>query len=124
MPLANVRYNLRDWYFGDMRANKLEVLSLLPLTDQLEMANSIPNVMAKLSAADFYPPLFTAAFGDSQITPERIAQALAQFLRSLVSYRAPLDASLPGRPHAILPGGHAQCAGERRPAPVPDEVLR
>ena len=38
-----------------------------------------------------YPALFTRAFGDSQITQERIGKALAQFVRSIVSYRSRYD---------------------------------
>jgi cytochrome c peroxidase len=93
MPLTNVRYNLRDGFFWDMRAKTLEELSLMPLTDQLELANTIPAAMEKLSATDFYPPLFEAAFGSPGITPERVAGALAQFMRSLISYRTRLDAA-------------------------------
>lgn len=39
----------------------------------------------KLAATSYYPALFTAAFGSSAITGDRIAAALAQFTRSMVS---------------------------------------
>lgn len=35
--------------------------------------------------------LFTEAFGDPAITTERIAKALAQFVRSIVSFNAKYD---------------------------------
>ena len=48
-------------------------------------------VVEKLRATPFYGPLFTAAFGTDEITAERIATAMSQFLRSIVSYRARFD---------------------------------
>jgi cytochrome c peroxidase len=92
MGLTEVRYSIFNRFFGDMRVSSLETLALMPIQDQLELGNSIPRVVAKLSATDFYPPLFTAAFGSPEITSERIAKALAQFLRSLISYNAKVDA--------------------------------
>ena len=92
MGLTEVRYSIFDRFFGDMRVSSLETLALMPIQDQFELGSSIPRVIEKLSATDFYPPLFTAAFGSPEITSERIAKALAQFLRSLISYNAKVDA--------------------------------
>ena len=47
--------------------------------------------MEELSATDFYPPLFTAAFGTPEVTSERMSRALAQFMRSLISHRSRFD---------------------------------
>ncbi|MCP4502595.1 MAG: hypothetical protein GY822_21825 [Deltaproteobacteria bacterium] len=41
--------------------------------------------------ADYYTPLFTDAFGDANVTSERISLALAQFVRSIVSFSSPWD---------------------------------
>jgi cytochrome c peroxidase len=92
MGLTEVRYNLLDLYFSDMRVSTLETLALMPIQDQVELGNSLPRVIEKLSATDFYPSLFNAAFGSPEITSDRIARALSQFLRSLVSYNAKVDA--------------------------------
>lgn len=93
MGLTQVRYSIHDLFFGDMRVRSLETLALLPIQEQVELGNSLPRVIEKLSATDFYPSLFTAAFGSPEITSERIANALAQFLRALISYNAKVDAS-------------------------------
>ena len=92
MGLTEVRYSIFDHFFSDMRAGPLETLALMPIQDQLELGNSMPRVIEKLSATDFYPPLFSAAFGSPEITSDRIAKALAQFLRSLISYNSKIDA--------------------------------
>jgi cytochrome c peroxidase len=92
MGLTEVRYSILDQFFNDMRVSTLETLALMPIQDPVELGNSMPRVIEKLSATDFYPPLFNAAFGSPEITSDRIARALAQFLRSLISYNAKVDA--------------------------------
>jgi cytochrome c peroxidase len=91
MALTNSRYNLLDRYFLDVRVSTLESLALMPIQDQRELGNTLALLEEKLAATDFYPPLFQAAFGTSDVTSDRIARALAQFLRSLISYRAKFD---------------------------------
>jgi plastocyanin len=44
----------------------------------------VPSPVA-LSVTPFYPALFTAAFGSPSVTSDRIAAALAQFTRAMVS---------------------------------------
>jgi cytochrome c peroxidase len=91
MALANARYNLAERYFHDMRVQSLETLALMPIQDQRELGNTLALLEQKLAATDFYPPLFQAAFGTPEVTSDRVARALAQFLRSLISYRAKFD---------------------------------
>jgi cytochrome c peroxidase len=55
--------------------------------------------MEVLAKDKHYPELFQKAFGDGKITQERTATALAQFLRSMVSYQSKYDA---GRAKADL----------------------
>jgi cytochrome c peroxidase len=91
MGLANVRYNLPNQFFSDMRVDTLERLVLLPIQDPLELGNYLPAVEEKLKGTDFYPPLFEAAFGTRDVTSHRVVWALAQFLRSILSYRTRFD---------------------------------
>jgi cytochrome c peroxidase len=91
MALTNVRYNVQNLHFSDDRVEGLENLTLLPIQDDLELASSLELVEGKLRGTTFYPPLFNAAFGTPVINRDRIAKALAQFLRSLISYQAKFD---------------------------------
>lgn len=91
MSLVNVRYNVFNRFFSDERADGLEALALMPIADPFELGNSLPLLEQKIAATSFYPPLFEAAFGSAEVTRERIALALAQFLRSIVSYRTTFD---------------------------------
>ena len=91
MSLANARYYARGRFFWDERAETLEAQVLAPIEDPVEMGSSLDEVEARLAAASFYPPLFARAFGSPDVTRDRIARALAQFVRALVSHRAPYD---------------------------------
>ena len=55
------------------------------------MGMSLHELVAKLEGTRFYPPLFQAAFGTPEVTSDRIARALAQFIRSMVSYQSKFD---------------------------------
>ncbi len=91
MSLANARYYARGRFFWDERAGTLEAQVLAPIEDAIEMGSSLDEVEARLTATSFYPPLFARAFGTRDVTRDRIARALAQFVRALVSFRAPYD---------------------------------
>jgi cytochrome c peroxidase len=95
MSLANLRYTnihgSRPGFFWDERAATLEEQVLMPLQDRLEMGMELAELEAKLGAIPYYPPLFEAAFGSREVTRQRIARAVAQFLRALVSVDSRFD---------------------------------
>ncbi|MBX7151846.1 cytochrome-c peroxidase [bacterium] len=95
MPLANVRYFKMQTMFWDMRAATLEEQVLLPITDPIEMGMpSLDALTDKLKNKLYYPALFEKAFGTQDITTDRISKALAQFLRSIVSFNSKYDQGL------------------------------
>lgn len=91
MALANARFNAEGRYFWDERATTLEEQVLQPIVDPHEMAMSPDTLTRKLATTPYYPPLFAAAFGSPEVTRQRIARALAQFVRSLVSSHSRYD---------------------------------
>jgi cytochrome c peroxidase len=91
MPLVNVRYYPRARFFWDERAGNLEEMVLLPIQSRIEMGQDLKQVADTLGRDAAYPPLFAHAFGDRQITEQRIGKALAQFVRSMVSYQSRYD---------------------------------
>lgn len=90
-PLANAAYYERGRMFWDERAASLEQQVLMPIQDAVEMGTNLEELREELAATDFYPKLFEQAFGTSEITDERISKALAQFVRSMVSYQSKFD---------------------------------
>ena len=91
MNLTGLRYYPRGRFFWDERGDNLEEMVLLPVENRIEMGEAISRLPGKLAEAAYYPELFRRAFGDPAITEPRIARALAQFLRSLVSYQSRYD---------------------------------
>jgi cytochrome c peroxidase len=92
MALANARFYEYGRFFWDERASSLEAQILHPIQDTLEMGMRLDALARKLEATPYYPALFTAAFGSPDVTSDRIALALAQFVRSLVSSESSFDA--------------------------------
>ena len=94
MPLINVRFYQDSKMFWDHRASSLEDQVLQPIQDPVEMGLPIPQLIDKLSELEYYSVLFSNAYGDENITPERISRALSQFVRSIVSFNAKYDEGL------------------------------
>jgi cytochrome c peroxidase len=91
MNLVNLRYHPRARFFWDERAGNLEDMVLLPIENTVEMGQAPAHLPTVLARDPKYPDLFREAFGDPEITTERIGRALAQFVRSMVSYRSKYD---------------------------------
>ena len=95
MGLANIRYtNLkgeRPGFFWDERAASLEQQVLMPIQDKVEMGMTLQNLEVKLQKLPYYPPLFGAAFGSQKVTSQRIGMAVAQFMRSMLSFHSKFD---------------------------------
>jgi cytochrome c peroxidase len=91
MGLNNARWYERRHFFWDERANTLEVQTLMPIQNPIEMGMTLGLLTNRLAAEPFYTNLFTAAFGSPVITTNRISFALAQFVRSIVSTQSKYD---------------------------------
>jgi cytochrome c peroxidase len=94
MPVIDARFYNRGRFFWDERAATLEDQVLMPIQNAVEMGLTLDELVARVAAAPYYPALFANAFGDEEVTADRIARALAQYSRSLVSYRSRYDREL------------------------------
>ena len=80
------------FFFWDGRAETLEDLALRPVRNHREMGLEDPEfLVAKIRARPYYEKLFTAAFGSADVNENRIANALAQFMSSMVSGNSKFD---------------------------------
>jgi cytochrome c peroxidase len=100
--LTNARFYNSGRFFWDERAATLEEQVLHPIQDPVEMGMLLTDLVTKVEATSFYPPLFEAAFGSAEVTSQRIARALAQFTRSMVSAGSPFDSAFAGGPQPGL----------------------
>lgn len=88
-PIQNMAF-LKN-YTWDGVSHHLDERSLVPITTDFEMDSSIPEVVAKLNADANYKKMFKAAFGDENITGERVLKALSQFMVTMVSANSKYD---------------------------------
>lgn len=89
--LNDLAWQFGPSFFWDMRAFSLEEAVVQPILATNELGKTIPNLIAKLENTAYYPPLFEAAFGASEITEEGIASALAQFINSMTTFNSRFD---------------------------------
>ena len=91
MTLMNTRFYLRGRFFYDERAATLEDQVIMPILDHGEMDLTLEEIVQRVMAQPYYSALFVKAFGNSQINNAKIAQALSQFIRSMVSFSSKYD---------------------------------
>ncbi|WP_299018309.1 cytochrome c peroxidase [uncultured Photobacterium sp.] len=91
MGLSNATYYRPKSFFWDERAKTLEEQVLMPIQDPVEMGMNLFDLEVKLAATSFYAAMFEQVFGDEAITSQRISLALAQFIRTMVSYQSKFD---------------------------------
>jgi cytochrome c peroxidase len=88
-PLINLAWD--HFFFWDARALSLELQAFEPVRGHREMGSDWQQVIVRLGKDRRYPALFRAAFGDERIDSMRIAFALAQFERTLISLGSRYD---------------------------------
>lgn len=98
--IQNVAWD--HFFFWDARALSLELQAFAPVTGHAEMGSRWTEVTERLRRDTTYPPLFRAAFGDAGIDSMRVAFALAQFERTLLSLDSRYDRYRHGGDSTVL----------------------
>ncbi len=79
-------------FFWDGRTALLEEMVLMPVKNHVEMGLDRLEVMErKIASVSYYPELFKKAFGTEEVTHNKIARALAQFIRAIKSDNSKAD---------------------------------
>lgn len=78
-------------FMWDGAISHLDFQSLAPISDPLEMGETISHVVEKLNGQPRYKQLFNRAFGEEKATGETVLKALAQFQLTLVSSGSKYD---------------------------------
>jgi len=89
MQLVNLLADRR--FFWDGRAASLEEQVLMPIQDYFEMDLPLDELLTRLARHPIYPALFERAYNSKQITKTLVADALSQFVKSIISHSAPAD---------------------------------
>lgn len=96
MSVFNMAWHSNE-FFWDGRAHLLRDQALKPIQDELEMDETLDNVVKKLNASTAYKNQFRKAFGIETVTPLLISKALEQFMNSIVSNNSKYDKYLAGQ---------------------------
>jgi cytochrome c peroxidase len=89
--IVNQAWSIYPHFFWDGRAESLEAQALGPIANPVEMALSHDEMVAKVGRVEGYRPYFAEAFGDNEVTKERVVKALADFERTQMSGGSPWD---------------------------------
>lgn len=78
--------------FWDGRSTSIDDLVLRPIRNHKEMGmEDMDFLLTKIKAAPYYENLFTAAFGNAEVTPDRVASAMTQFVKSMIGCDSEMD---------------------------------
>jgi cytochrome c peroxidase len=89
MPLFNLAFE--EKFFWDGRSLTLEEQALIPIEDPIELNADLDTVIMRLESRALYQRLFEEAFGSAEVTADRMAKAIAQFERTLISANSKFD---------------------------------
>jgi len=87
----------KDAYMWDGGVNNLEIQPLSPITNPIEMDETLENVISKLKHDKKYVMLFQNAFHDTIIDSKRLLQSIAQFTGLMISGGSRYDRFLEGK---------------------------
>ena len=76
----------------DGATNHLDLFPIIPITNEVEMGETVSNVINKIKSDDEYNHLFASAFEDGEVNNENFLKALAQFMVMMVSSNSKYDA--------------------------------
>lgn len=89
-------------YFYDGASNSMEMLSIVPIHNPVEMAETLEGISVKLKKDKTYVQQFSQAFDGGGITSGNILKALGQFMTMMVSANSRYDKYVRGEPGGSL----------------------
>lgn len=88
-PIQNLAF--MQFYNWDGNMLQLERQTLVPIITHEEMNSSIMEVISKIAHEPQYKELLLKAFGDENMTPDRIYRSIAQYQYTLISANSKYD---------------------------------
>jgi cytochrome c peroxidase len=89
LTLQNLAWSKNFMWDGGI--NHLDVQAIAPITSEVEMNETLENVITKLQKSDKYIALFEKAFGTQKITGQLTLKAISQFVVSLTTSNSKYD---------------------------------
>lgn len=89
--MALINLGWQNFFFWDGRAATLEEQILQPVQNPVEMHLEWTEAVSRIQSNLEYRNQFYRAFGETNITKELVAKAIAQFLRTMISGESKYD---------------------------------
>jgi cytochrome c peroxidase len=95
LPVMNLAWH--PAFFWDGGVHDLDLFSIAPIENPVEMDEQLGNVLNKIRNNPKYPPLFAKAFGSPEVTTDRFLKAISQFMLMCISADSRYDRHLQGK---------------------------
>ncbi len=89
LVLMNLAWS--DNFMWDGGVNHLDVQALSPITNPVEMDETLANVVQKLQKSEKYQKLFNEAYGSSTLTGQNVLKSISQFMVMLTTSNSKYD---------------------------------
>ena len=93
-PVFNMAW--QPYFMWDGGVNHLEMFSVAPITNPVEMNETMANVIQKLNTSDYWRIRFKSVFGQNEVTDQQLFIALTQYMLMIVSDRSQYDRVMKG----------------------------
>lgn len=84
-------FGVNQQFFWDERAHSIRAQSVQTIQDDIEMGMDMSELVTRLSGLDYYDILFTKAYGNFNVTEQKITDALEEFINAMVSVNTRFD---------------------------------
>ena len=91
-PIMNLAWNTSFMWDGGV--GDLDLQPIAPITNHVEMDETVERVIQKLRNSAEYPALFEKAYGSREITTTRFLKSISQFMLMCVSSNSKYDSVL------------------------------
>lgn len=88
-PVQNMAFQKQ--FSWDGAAFHLDIFPIIPITNPVEMDETVSNILEKLKEDAAYRKLFSQAFEDGQINADNTFKAMSQFMLMMVSANSKYD---------------------------------
>lgn len=88
-PIQNMAYQTQ--FFWDGAADHIELLSMAPISNEVEMDGDIIKIIDYMNKDREYQKLYSQAFPGKEINAEYMLKALSQFMAMLISSNSKFD---------------------------------
>ena len=89
LPIQNLAF--QSSFMWDGISGNLDFQPIIPITSEIEMGETLANIITKLSAEEYYQNQFARAFEDGEVSAENLLKALSQFMLMMTSTNSKYD---------------------------------